>query len=169
MGMELIETYEVGAGGIAAIEFTAIPQTGVDLVLKVSSRLDAAQFEGQIQFNGDTASNYSSVRLYVNGNGNFNGSASGSSLSFIGMGRSDATANTFASDSIYVSNYTSSVAKIVSIEGASENNSASAFGYAIGIGAGKWSGTTAITSLKLFAASSNFVQYSTVSLYKIYD
>tara|TARA_R110000782_G_scaffold250946_1_gene338438 strand:+ start:390 stop:905 length:516 start_codon:yes stop_codon:yes gene_type:complete len=166
----LIQTVTVGAGGAASIEFTAIPQSGSELILVISNRVDANQFEGQIQFNGDTASNYSAVRLFTNGNGIFTGSSSGTGLYIYGIGRADATANTFASASIYVSNYTSSVAKTVSTEGVSENNNASAFSYLVGIGGGKWSGTAAITSLKLFAASSNFVQHTTASLFKIkYD
>ena len=83
------------------------------------------------------------------------------------MGRNDATANTFASDAIYVSNYTSSVAKSVSVDGVSESNTGDAFRYGLGISAGNWTGTSAITSLLISADSSNFDQHSTASLYII--
>ncbi len=60
--MQLIETIEVGAGGAASIEFTSIPQDGVDLLLMVSARTDrnvGADVVGA-QFNSDTtAGNYS--------------------------------------------------------------------------------------------------------------
>ena len=166
----LIETVTVGAGGAASIEFTAIPQeAGSDLILVISSRLDGAQYEGKIQFNSDTASNYSSLYLYGNGAGEYSGLSTGVSLIFQGMGRSSATANTFASDTIYVSNYTSAVAKSISIDAVSENNDAADYSYILSIGSGKWSGTAAITSLRIFSTE-NFVQYSTASLYKIkYD
>jgi hypothetical protein len=167
MAMTLVSTVTVGSGGAASIEFTGIAGTGKDLLILLSNRLDAGQFTGNVQFNSDTGSNYSQRRLFTNGNGVFSDSGSTTRIQFIGMGKNDATANTFASDAIYVSNYTSSVAKSVSIDGVSENNSADAFAYALGIAAGRWTGTSAITSVTLSADGSNFVQHTTASLYII--
>ena len=38
MGMTLIETVEVGAGGASSIQFDSIPQDGIDLVIRMSAR-----------------------------------------------------------------------------------------------------------------------------------
>ena len=166
----LIETVTVGASGAASIEFTAIPQNGSDLILVISNRVSNAQFSGNLEFNSDTAANYSHTRLFTNGAGIFTDAGATTSISFIGLGRSDFTANTFASDSIYVSNYSSGSAKSVSIEGVTENNSGSAYEYALGLAAGSYSDTNPITSLKVYGVGSTFVQHTTASLYKIkYD
>jgi hypothetical protein len=62
---EAIATVEVGSGGAADIEFTSIPATYTDLVLKLSARIKHArrlmkQFNNE--FNGSTA-NYV-LRIY---------------------------------------------------------------------------------------------------------
>jgi len=38
MGMQLIETVTVGAGGSSLITFSNVPQTGTDLLVTVSGR-----------------------------------------------------------------------------------------------------------------------------------
>jgi hypothetical protein len=57
---ELISTIQ-GGGGVSALEITSIPQTYTHLRLEISGRSTAATDERdvQIQFNGDTGSNYS--------------------------------------------------------------------------------------------------------------
>ena len=166
MTMTLIETIEVGAGGAASIEFTSIPQDGVDLVLKVSARTDRSAGADivSIQFNGETATtNYSTV--YLGGTGS--GVSSLSSPDQFGSYTSDDanTSNTFSNSSIYISNYTSSAAKSFSSDSVSENNATAAYQ---GIAANLWNNTDAITSIKLGVVyGTNFKQYSTASLYKI--
>ena len=167
MGMQLIETIEVGAGGAASIEFTSIPQDGVDLVCVLSLRNSVnflSSLNGQINFNGDTAGNYNSKLLFGNG-------SSASSLS-ISSGATalrpyvvghTATANTFSNNSVYISNYTSSSSKSVSVDNVTENNATAAHQSIL---AGNWTGTTAITSINI-TSGFTWMQYSTASLYKI--
>tara|TARA_R110000764_G_scaffold223029_1_gene311822 strand:+ start:710 stop:1198 length:489 start_codon:yes stop_codon:yes gene_type:complete len=159
MGYQLIETIEVGSGGAASIEFTGIPQDGVDLVCVFSER-HSTDGNTRLTFNG-SSSGYQQIRLYGTGTSASTDTYSGVFIYAEDQGAST-TANTFGSAQVYVSNYTSSVAKSVSVELVTENNATAADQYLI---AGSWSGT-AITSLSV-AASSGFVQYSTASLYKI--
>ena len=65
----LLEKITVGAAKAASVTFSGIPQTGyTDLVLKVSSRFDAATSPDiYLQFNGDTGNNYRWVKLLGNG------------------------------------------------------------------------------------------------------
>lgn len=165
MAYELIETIEVGAGGAASIEFTSIPQDGVDLLLLVSARADSSTtFQSNITINSDTTSaNYPRVRLQ--GTGSSVSSGSFANAGFGNMEPSTFTANTFANDSVYFSNYTSSSAKSISGDGVTENNASSSYQN---IQAVSYSGTSAITSLTITANSGDIVQYSTASLYKIY-
>jgi hypothetical protein len=164
MGYQLIETYEVPAGGVAGIEFLAIPQDGVDLVLLLSLRNEGGAFHN-ITLNG-TSTNYSGKRL--TGGGDYESSGSNSvTTSFDGMSvGSTATANTFGNNKWYFSNYAGATAKSVSVEQVNENNGTSSLQV---IRANLWNDTAAITSIELNSlnASNEFAQYSTASLYKI--
>lgn len=162
---EAIATVTVGSGGAANIEFTSIPQTYTDLVVKASARSDS----------GTPA--YTSLRLLPNGsssNGSTrwirgNGAAASSDVDATGIysGESDtalATANTFASIEWYIPNYAGSNYKSFSIDSAHENNTTTAFLHLM---AGLWSNATAISSITLDLAAGDFVQYSTATLYGI--
>ncbi len=75
----------------------------------------------------------------------------------------NATSNTFANAELYIPNYTSSNYKSASTDSVTENNATSALAI---MTAGLWSNTAAITSITLTPDSAtNFVQYSTFSLY----
>lgn len=169
MAYELIETIEVGAGGAASIEFTSIPQDGVDLVVVLSARTSSSggnNFFGR--FNSDTGSNYSYINLQGDGSSvRSTGTSSTDRITFGDYGYvpgSTYTANTFSSTEIRISNYTSSSAKSISQDGVGENN-ATAAGQ--NITAASWSGTAAITAFELYVSGETFVQYSTASLFKI--
>jgi hypothetical protein len=166
MAYELVETIEVGSGGAASIEFTSIPQTGVDLLLKVSGRIaDTNAFNFTI--NSNTSSVYSSISLGGNGSAVFSSSSSSTSPIFGGNVPTDNsyTANTFSSNAILFSNYASSSNKSFSSDGVNENNDPFALQAIV---AGSIADTNAITSIQLLpAASQTWVQYSTASLYII--
>ena len=165
--MQLIETIEVGSGGAASIEFTSIPQDGVDLVLVFSCRTDNAtvHLSTYVTFNSDTSANYDWLFLRGSGTSADSVSVSGDTKGWVGyIPGSSSTANTFGNTAVYISNYTSSAAKSFSSDNANETNAAS---VRMAIDASKWSGTDAISSIQLFGSSDNFVQYSTASLYKI--
>ena len=165
--MQLIETIEVGAGGAASIEFTSIPQDGVDLVCVFSTRSDTTGSAEVIytQLNSDTGANYAYVAL--RGNGSSASSFGGSSQNQLFIGyqpKSSDTASTFTNTEIYVSNYTSSSAKSVASNSADENNGTEAFQT---LTANTYSTSSPVTTLKVYPLSGNFVQYSSASLYKI--
>jgi hypothetical protein len=161
--MTLVSTVTVGAGGAASIDFTGIPQTGTDLVVVLSGRLSGGSFSdaAQMQFNSDTATNYSSRDLRGDGSGATSANISALNRIMIQVAADTATSNTFGNAQVYITNYTSSVAKSVSVDNVTENNATAA---RADIRAARWSGTAAITSLKI---NGSFMQYSTASLYKI--
>ena len=167
MGYQLVETVTVGSGGAASIEFTGIPQDGVDLVCVVSVR-NAVAFPTVVlaTLNSDTGSNYSYVAL--EGNGSSASSTSGTTTYFrMRITGSSDTANTFGNGQVYISNYTSLVSKSLASESVSEKNDATAYQR---LEANSYSTTSGITSIQLAVNGQNFVEYSTASLYKIkYD
>jgi hypothetical protein len=161
--MKLIETKTLGTAA-ASIEFTSIPQTFTDLVLLASIRNDGTNVAALTYFNTDTtASNYTALRL--NGTGSVTGNGSFANAFFIYSAISSATANTFSNASLYISNYTSNLAKSVSSDAVTENNATLAEQF---LTAGLWSGTAAINRILVQSAvSPNFVAGSTFSLYGI--
>mgnify|MGYP003631893286 FL=1 len=166
MGYQLIETIEVGSGGAASMEFTGIAGTGQDLVCVVSNRGSTNTYSAGVQLNSETSSSYYSG-VDVQGDGS---SASSSAFvpgytSPIFQNRADTTANTFASSQIYISNYTSSTDKTISVESISENNGTT-LGYQRFL-AWSFSTSSAITNLKLVANSGVFVEFTTSSLYMV--
>ena len=160
-----IATVTVGSGGASTIDFTSIPATYTDLLIKISSR-DGRSATGTniiINFNGSNT-NLSYRRL--TGNGTSAGSNSGTG-GVVGYSVSaTATTDTFSNLEIYIPNYTSANYKSCSSDAVNENNATSSF---MALVATLWSDTSAITSISLFptVAATNFVQYTTATLYGI--
>lgn len=171
--MQLVSTVTVGAGGASSIEFTSIPQTGTDLLLVLSGRIPdilglTAYFHSH-RFNNDAgASQYSRIALKGTGSAVSSNSNTNDYLQFEGLPTGDSTSNTFSNIQIYIPNYTSSVSKSVSADSVGENNGTATIQQ---LAAGRWLGTSAITSWKIFPAlptqSYTFAQHSTASLYII--
>jgi hypothetical protein len=158
----------VGSGGASSIDFTSIPATYTDLVLKVSLRTSRTgtdlDDEIYVEFNGSGGTAYS-VRM-LEGNGSTARSVADSSQAKLTRGTAptdDATANTFSNSEYYIPNYAGSTNKSVSYDTVMENNGTTSKALLV---AGLWSNTAAITSIKITAVGT-FVQYSTAYLYGV--
>jgi hypothetical protein len=162
--MKLIETKTLGTAA-ASIEFTSIPQTFTDLVLKVSTRSAVALGSGghyyTVIFNNNT-SNRSARDLEGQGGNGFVGS--GVFVLYGASSHSGTTANTFSNGEFYIPNYSGSTNKSASGDTVYENNASDGRQYIV---AGLWSDTSAITTITLTQNAGNFVSGSTVSLYGI--
>ena len=165
--IQIGSTVTVGSGGAANIEFTSIPSTYTDLVLKFSGRFSGASnyTDNRLYFNNST-SGYSEKLLY--GTGSSVGSAS-NALGYLTWGGGvvngdSSTSNTFSNHEIYIPNYAGSTYKSVSTDSVTENNATGVFTM---FDAGLWSNTAAITSIKIQPDSGTYMQYSTASLYGI--
>ena len=161
---EAIATTTVGSGGAATIDFTSIPATYTDLVLKISAR-QGAENAFEITFN-DAVTSYSTRRL--DGDGSSATSNTQSSLTtairVIGIASSGSTANTFGNSEIYVPNYAGSNNKSVSIDGVNESNATEAY---MSLAAGLRSNTDAINKITITPRAGTLVQHSTATLYGI--
>jgi hypothetical protein len=163
-----LATVSVGLLGAANIEFTSIPATYTDLVVKLSSRTaSASQADAvKVTFNGATA-NYSGKGLGAD-------AGSGSAFSFNNTGTaslSDAyftstdanSVSAFGNGEIYICNYTTTNSKGVSGDSVTENNGTTAYPL---IFTGLWSDTATINTIRLTPGAS-FKQYSSATLYGI--
>ena len=149
----------------SSFDFTAIPSTYTDLVLKISTRETSASITANcyLKFNASTTG-YTDRLLY--GTGSATGSLTTSTTGIFywyNVGDS-ATASTFSNTEIYIPNYASSNQKSVSIDCTAENNGTQ--GYTT-FDAGIWTGTAAINQITITPSSGNFKTYSSASLYGI--
>jgi len=163
---ELIASSTVGSGGAANIEFTSIPGTYTDLCIKTSLRASDSTnnwYLAQVTFNNDTTSGNYSARLV----GGFGTTAYSATTSYYsGYIPSNArTANTFGNNEVYIPNYAGSNQKSISTDSVTEGNGSSF--EILGLWAGKWTGTAAITSIKIASDTGNLAEYSTAYLYGV--
>jgi hypothetical protein len=160
---------ELGGSGATSIEFSSISSGFTDLVLFTSLRSAGSNTEDiYIQFNNDTAANYSFRRLY--GDGSSSASDSVASASTAGrvarINGAGTTGSTFSNTAIYIPNYAGSTTKSILADTVDENNATQAFQM---IYSTLWSGTAAISSIKLQILTSgiNILQTSSATLYGI--
>jgi hypothetical protein len=158
------------ASAQANIDFTSIPSTYTDLVLKGSTRVSnsAVQDGISIKLNNNTAANYSDRTVYGNGSSaasiyNVAGD-NNAGMYWLYTSGNTATSSTFGNFEIYLPNYAGSTAKSASYDSVSENNATSAFAF---LTAGLWNQTAAVNQITLIPASGNFMQYSTAYLYGV--
>jgi len=163
--MKAIETITVdSSGGQSSIIFNNIPQTYTDLAIAFSVRgtLNTGSGVTYLQFNNDTTSaNYVYRRLL--GSGSVANSASGDDYIIDVVQGDNATAYTFGSEYIYISNYAGSTYKSVSNDFVGENNGTLTYA---GLMAFLWKSTLPINSIKL-SGNGLLKQYSTATLYGI--
>ena len=162
----LISSVTVGSGGAANIEFTSIPNTYTDLVVKLSGRSTASDLSDNLDFriNGNTSSVYSERLLYGTGSAVGSATYSGSESLLQHQNANTSTSNTFANIEFYFANYTSSNNKSISVDNVTENNGT----YAVArFNAVLFSSTSVISSLLFYPNTGNFMQYSTAYLYGI--
>ncbi len=157
---ELIASTTVGAGGASSIDFTSIPSTFTDLVIKLSVRPNSADSIA-IKFNGSTTG-YTSKNLEGSGASASSGSSpsSGRYINYAVL----TTASTFTSADVYVPNYAGSSYKSALADGVGEANATTAYQDMNAI---LWSNTAAINQVTLYFVSQNLVQYSTAYLYGV--
>ncbi len=158
-----IASVTVGSGGAASMDFTSIPATYDDLVLKVSHRatVNIGIAAVLLQYNGNSSS-YSYRRIL--GDGNTAASAT-DTISAVAIAQGgNATANTFGNLEIYIPNYAGSTNKSASADNGNETNGTTEYLTLI---AHLWSNTAAITSIKILLTSGNFAEHSTATLYGI--
>lgn len=165
--MQVIEHYEVtNPSGEASITFSPIAGDYTDLLLVGSvrsARATGVDDDLVISFNGNTA-NFTIRRLFGTGTGDVGSLTTPARFAGYVVGNT-ATANTFSSISIYISNYASSSAKPFSTDSVSENNATEAYQA---ISAGLWNDSSAITSITLASSrAENLLTETSFTLYGI--
>lgn len=157
---ELIES-RILSSAVASLTFATIPGTYTDLVLSCNLGQVAAA-NVQIQYNGDTSSNYSSTVLYTVGSGvPAAGQYAGLSFTY-GLNAAAALPNTIsASGTIEIFSYANPNVKKTCLTryGNSEHEQTTFVGT--------WRNTAAITSITVSSYSGSYLSGSSFALYGI--
>jgi hypothetical protein len=166
-------------GTTSAWEKTSIPDTYDHLYLETSTRSDATA-EGwdvylsvvYLEVNGhDTQAEYSNTNIYWYNDSTPLSDRGGDNGFFNRIktaGSDGPLASTFSPMTIWIPNYANTTGyKQMVVKQAIENNSTSNYRYYMALNAELWSNTDAINALKLYPSVSDFVQYSTFTLYGV--
>ena len=138
---ELIEAKTLSSNQ-SSLQFTSIPNTFTDLLFLVSTRSTRTTWGDMVmRFNGGDSSTHRGRRAWGVGTASSDGSDSSEWTNITGNNQ---TANIFSNIQYYVPNYLSSTEKVWYLENSSESNASEGFNT---FATGKWSGTTAITTV----------------------
>lgn len=165
--MQLLEQVTVGPGGAANITFSAIPDTYTDLLVLVSlrsSQTDFAVTDALVNFNGSGANlTQKNLRGYQSGIL----TQTRTDLLLGNMPSAINTAGAFSNSSMYVSNYASSVAKSVTVDGVSPSSGTGTYDWWVNLHGSLWNSTSPITSIVIAPSTGVLVEHSSASLYGI--
>jgi hypothetical protein len=156
------------ASSSASVTFSNIPQTYQDLIIVVNCASESTNAFTYLQFNGDTATNYSFTQLYGTGSSALSSRQSNYALLF----NSDVSMQqtTISFNVIYqIMNYSNSTTFKTSLARQSSTSAADYNGALAAVGL--WRNTNAINSIKIQATRGgvnyNFTAGSTFDLYGI--
>jgi hypothetical protein len=151
---ELIESVTL-ASAASSVTFSSITQSYRDLVLVVNGKAEGGTGL-YLQFNGDSASNYTTIKMIGEASGPFSGSQT---LTFTNAGYMFSTQSL---NTMQIMDY-SAVDKHKTVLG--RGNVSNTF---VGAAAARWPSTAAITQVRLFMDSGrNFQIGTTLNLYGI--
>ena len=163
-----ISTATVTTGGTLSVTFSSIPATYTHLQIRMTAQyLNTAGGSLQMQFNGDTATNYS--YHYLSGDGASASAGAGTSSNWININVGQQDTTYFSVSNIDILDYanTNKYKTSRALTGVDKNGSGS-----IQLTSGSWRNTAAVTSITITPQSNTtptntFQQYSSIALYGI--
>jgi hypothetical protein len=170
---ESIATTTVGAGGAATVTFSSIAGTYSHLQLRhfcITNRGTYAIEDLKINFNSDTAANYSYHNVRGNGSATAAGGAGGASFIYLDVASGTSVSNFFGvgvTDILDYSN-TNKYKTTRSLTGIDTNGSVAGEFGRVALQSGSWRNTAAVTSIVIAPLNgTQFNQYSSFALYGI--
>jgi hypothetical protein len=163
---ELISTYRVSSGGIAAVTFSSISSAYKDLVIIGQKRISSASNNGKITINNSGVANYNDQGIFGYANTNQVGGYNHLSTTYWQDNTNSSSAGSFFSPvRYYFPNANGSQIKTVIYESGQEWNASTIYSF---YGSGWNTGiTAAISRIDLSPDSGNYVENSIFSLYGI--
>lgn len=165
-GLTLIED-KLLVAPTASVTFSAIPQTFKHLKVIISvrsARVDTFD-EMMLRFNGDAGGDYTYTNFQTIGAGAVfqNTQAVQTEMNIGEISGDTSVASSFAVQEVLIPDYTSTIKHQMALATSSDHKASSEL--ITGVFGGHWSGSAAISSITLFAASANMMIGSRLSLY----
>lgn len=149
------------SSSVASYTFSSIPSNYTDLILAMSASITTAGNTIRIQFNGDTAGNYSYTALGATSGGPLG--TRGSNTIFLPFWVfNGAAANQISANVVNINNYSNTTTFKTSIIRANYGDNGEATGLI-----GLWRSTAAISSISIFSSAGNLGSGSQFTLYGI--
>jgi hypothetical protein len=157
----------------ASFTFSSIPSTYTDLVIVFVGQQNSV-FSGRnlnIQFNGDTGTNYGSVQILSTGDGAaYTGADSNQTACYGPLINSTGTTSGPSVAVMNIQNYSNSSTYKSMVNyggGASLYSSGTNVGVYVGNNVSTWRNTAAITSVRVLSSNNDMTSGSTLTLYGI--
>lgn len=147
-------------GNTASVTFSNIPNTYKDLVLILSLTPLTAGSEIKVNYNGDTGTNYPTVRMYGSGSGS--GASNTQNEAFIDIGYYDT--NAVGVTILQIFDYSATDKHKTSLIRWNGNGGTANY---VGANANRWANTAAINQIAVAPRSSSFTSGTVLSLYGI--
>lgn len=160
-----IATQTLGSAA-ASVTFSSIPSTYTDLIFIANTKASTATDvqECYLQFNSDTATNYSLTRLYGTGSSALSGREINiTKIDNIRLPGSNSASTVFGNMIANIQNYSNSTTNKTTILRMNAETTNGQVGAIVGL----WRSTSAISTILFAPTSGNFVAGSTFTLYGI--
>lgn len=168
MAIQILQTVEVGSAGASSIEFTNIPQTGVDLQILMSARTDMSTGENdQCDIEINNVAN--DLEIQTVGGNDSTGVAtrlSGNPRALL-VANNTITSGAFSSNTVHIKDYTSSTPKYMNADNGVADSVAASDVTVNFVFARTTTSTSPVTSIKINPVNGSFVEYTKASLYVI--
>jgi hypothetical protein len=161
MTMQLISTTTLSSSA-ANVTFSSIPQTGTDLIVRISERNDQTTYEGRLTINGAV---FTLTGAQSTGSGQNFLQPNSQEIEAFTTNVSSQTADCFSNTVLCFPNYTSTTTKVFYAEGGSSNYGTDTL--RTNVIAGTQSSSSPITTLVFRPNSGNFVAKTKISLYSV--
>jgi len=170
MTTKLTDFYQIATttatGSTADVTFSSISQDYTHLQLRMIIKNHTANTnQTRIQFNSDTASNYSWHQLRGDGASATSSAGTSTAFSFVGNHPSTAVASAFAVYVVDILDYkdTNKYKTIRSLGGYDLNNTDGN----VFMNSSNWRSTSAVSTIRIYPGADSFGQYSSFQLYGV--
>lgn len=161
-----LATTTVGAGGASSISFTNIPSTYTDLKFVFSSRDSRALNVSDLIINVNSKGAGANItgKYFYSSNGT---KTVASTTDAIAFGSGNTLTSTFGNSELYIASYSRTGNKpIISQNGTGSTSAGQSWNLMLG---GMWNNNEAITSIVFTPYTSPFLQYTTITLFGIFN